>query len=273
MLAYDDGAGPPAEQAIALALLAEILGSIPDRQSAADGLLARATRLSRDAAAAEAEDWEKALARSYTLAISRALARGDPAGAAGLADELAALKSGAKGVPFVQDWQSIVAFPANIALLLYRGDFEGADYYLRLEHTTLEARFYREHNYLVPPLRQADMAEYGVILDLMRTADGSAPLDAGGAIAGLDEALKLRTENLPETHPLLIQHFALRAVAFSRLGRNDAAIAAAREGLRRFVARGVAPREAGGTAAGLFVDPVYQQLVVSAWLGLDTLPR
>ena len=46
-----------------------------------------------------------------------------------------------------------------------------------------------------------------------------------------------------------------------------------REGLRRFVARGVPPREAGGTIAGLFIDPVYQQLVVSAWLGLETLPQ
>ncbi|MEO8669258.1 MAG: hypothetical protein ABI399_12120 [Bauldia sp.] len=272
VLAYDSAASQPAEQAMALALLAEILGAIPDRQPAVEGLIARAMKLAREAAGGEAEGWEKALARSFTLAISHALALGDPAGASRLADELATLKSGTRKLPFVQDWQSIVAFPNNVALLLYRRDFDGAEYYLSLERVALEARYYREHNYLVPPLRRADIAEYGVILDLMRTADPAA-LDANAMVTALDEALKLRTENLPETHPLLIQHFALRAVALTRLGRNDEAIAAAREGLRRFVARGVPPREAGGTIAGLFVDPVYQQLVVSAWLGLETLPR
>ncbi len=273
VLAYDGAGAPPAEQAMALGLLAEILAVIPERRAAVGGLLARAIASARTATASQAEGWEKALARSYTLGVTEALSNGAPAEASRLADELAALKSGARKLQWVQDWQSIVAFPANIALLLYRRDFEGAEYYLGLEKVALEARFYREHNYLVPPLRQADIAEYGVILDLMRNPSGAAPPDAATLLAALDEALKLRSENLPETHPLLVQHFALRAVALARLGRNDEAIAAAREGLRRFVARGVPPREGGDGLAGLFIDPVYRQLVVSAWLGLDTLPR
>jgi hypothetical protein len=120
---------------------------------------------------------------------------------------------------------------------------------------------------------RADLAEYSVLLALLKSDKDGAPLDGPALLALLDEALQIRNDSLPPTHPLVIQHYALRAVVHARIGESEQALAAAREGLRRFVERGVSPREGSGSITGLFVDPVYQQLVTAAWLGLPALPR
>ena len=254
-------------QALAVALLAEILSTLPDRQSAVPALLARARDLARSASEARTPGWEEALGRAYSLIIARQLAEGDPAAASATADELARFNAEVLKISWLQDWANLIDFPANIALLLYRQEFEWAEAVLR---TDLDARYYAARNYFLSPLVRADIAEYSVLLALVRTDRAGTPLDAATLTGFLDDALEVRAGSLPPSHPLVVQHFALRAVTFARLGRTDAAIAAAREGLRRFV-EGGGRRRGGGTVADLFIDPVYKQLVIAAWL--ESLPR
>jgi hypothetical protein len=261
-------------QALALSLLAEILSTIPDRQSAVPALLARARELARAAATTRTEGWEAALRRAYTLTISRLLAEGDPAAASAVGDDLAKFNSEVLSLQWRQDWANLIDFPANVALLLYQRNFDWADMQLSLVRDGLEAEYFTEHNYFASPMVRADIAEYSVLLALLKAdAAEAAPLDGAPLMTLLDEALQIRKDSLPATHPLIIQHYALRAVVLSRIGRPEEALAAAREGLRRFVERGLSPREAGGSITGLFVDPVYRQLVMAAWLGLPVLPR
>jgi hypothetical protein len=260
------------QQAVALSRLAEILSTIPDRQNAVPALLSRARDLARAAAAADTKGWAEALRRAYTLSVSRLLAEGDPAAASAIADDLAKFNSEVLRLRWQQDWANLIDFPANVALLLYQRNFDTADFTLSLARTGLEAEYFVAHNYFASPLMRADLAEYSVLLALLK-GDGGTPVDGPALLSLLDEALQIRTESLPPTHPLAIQHYALRAVVHARIGEPEQALAAAREGLRRFVERGVSPREAGGSITGLFVDPVYRQLVTAAWLGLPTLPR
>ncbi len=274
VLGYE-GAGPEdaPEQALALSLLAEILSTIPDRQDAVPALLTRARELARSAATVGTKGWEDAVRRTYTLTVSRLLAEGDPAAASAIAADLATFNSEVLSLQWRQDWADLIDFPANVALLLYQRNFEGAIHQLSLARHALEEAYFIAHNYFTSPLVRADIAEYLVLYALLITEGAETPLDPAPLLVLLDEALRTRSDSLSATHPLLIQHYALRAVVFSRIGQPEEALAAAREGLRRFVERGVSQREAGGSITSLFVDPVYQQLVIAAWFGLPTLPR
>ena len=270
VLAYEGVEGADGAHAEALTLLAEILSIMPDRQGSVAPLLARARDIAGKAATTREEGWEEALKQSYTLTVSWFMAQRDPQSASAAADELAQLRSSTLKLAWVQDWAFVIGFPANVALLLYRHDYEGARY--QLENTVYDDPYFKEHNYFASPLTRADVAEYTVLLDLLSTP-ADQPLDGEKLVGLLDEALKAREESLPETHPLLIQHYGLRAVLLARLGRAEEALAAAREGLARYVKRGASPNERGGAIAGLFVDPVYEQLVTAAWLGAGTLPE
>src|SRR5262249_28890139 len=156
------------------------------------------------------------------------------AAASAIADELAKFNSEVLSLRWQQDWANLIDFPANVALLLYQRNFDWAEFQLNLARDGLEAGYFTAHNYFASPLMRADLAEYSVLLTLLKT-DGNAQLDGPGLIALLDEAFEIRSASLPPTHPLLIQHYALRAVAYARIGKPDEALAAAREGLRRFV--------------------------------------
>jgi tetratricopeptide (TPR) repeat protein len=262
------------QQALALSLLAEILSTIPDRQNAVPALLTRARELAQSAATGGTKGWEDAVRRTYTLTVSRLLAEGDPAAASAIAADLATFNSEVLSLQWRQDWADLIDFPANVALLLYQRNFDRAESQLDLVRIGLEADYFRQYNYFTSPLVRADIAEYSVLLALLKADAGDGTtLDGAALVTLLDEALQIRNDSLPATHPLIIQHYALRAVILSRIGQPEQALAAAREGLRRFVERGVSPREAGGSITSLFVDPVYQQLVIAAWLGLPALPQ
>ena len=147
-------------------------------------LLSRARELARAAARADTEGWEKALRRSYTLAISRLLAEGDPAAALTVARRAVAIRPASSPAALgSRTGQTSIDFPANVALLLYQRNFDAADIQLSLARTGLEAEYFVAHNYFASPLVRADLAEYSVLLALLKSDKDGAPLDGPALLA------------------------------------------------------------------------------------------